>query len=179
MIIGISGKRGVGKTTSTNYLVKKYGFTKVGFADDLKLMAKMFYPFTDYDFGSGKEHKYKGHEWTPREFLLHLGELMRYHDKDYWLKRLMAKCVDETKNYCIDDLRFKNEAQAIVIGGGKLIRIERYEKKNPYGKDLDIPSEKDLDDYAFDYTVPKVRNCSMTELEKQLDGFMGEIFPIE
>ncbi len=175
MIIGISGKRGVGKTTSAKYLVKKYGYIRIGFADDLKLMAKMLYPFTDRDFTTDKEKKYKEFDWTPRDFLLHLGELMRYHDKDYWLNRLLAKCNDDTKNYCIDDLRFKNEAQALIIAGAKLIRIERYENKNPYGKDLDIPSEKDLDDYTFDYTVPKVRNTSMTELERQIDGFMGDL----
>ncbi len=173
--MGISGKRGVGKSTAAKYLVKKYGFIRVGMADDLKALAKTMFPFTDRDFDLGKEHKYKQYDWTPREFLIHLGELMRYHDPDYWLKRLMAKCADDTKNYCVDDLRFKNEAQAIVISGGKLLRIERYEKKNPYGKDLDIPSEKDLDDYTFDFTVPRVRNCSMTELERQLDAFMGEL----
>ena len=175
MIVGISGKRGVGKTTSANYLVKKYGYIRVGFADDLKTLARTFFPFTERDFGINKEVKYKTYDWTPREFLLHLGELMRFHDPAYWLNRALAKCVDTTKNYCIDDLRFVNEAEAIKFTGGKLVRVERYEKLNPFGKDLDIVSETALDDYKFDYTIHRVRNTSMTELEHQLDAFVSDL----
>ena len=174
MIIGFSGKRGTGKTTAANYLIKKYQFTKVGFADDLKIIARTLYPFTERDLGLNKETKYKDHDWTPRDFMIHLGELMRYHEPNYWLNRGIAKCNDTTKNYCFDDVRFTNEADAIKALGGKIIRIERYEKLNPFGKNLDIPSETDLDKYTFDFTILKIRNVSMTSLERQLDGYMSE-----
>ncbi len=173
LVVAISGKRGTGKTTSANYLSRKYGFIKVGFADALKEAARVFYPFTERDFGFNKEKKYKDFDWTPRDFMIHLGEMMRYHQPDYWLEKGLAKCVDTTRNYCFDDCRFTNEADAIRKLGGKVIRIERYEKLNPFGKDLDIISEKDLDNYKFDYVVPKVRNTSMTELEHQLDAFVN------
>lgn len=173
MIVGISGKRGVGKTAASKYLEKKYGYVRVSFADDLRAFAKTFFPFTERDFNQDKEKKYKQYDWSPRDFILHLSELLRYHDSSYWLNRALSRCTDPTKVYVFDDLRFKNEAESIKAQGGKLVRIERYEKLNPYGKNLDIASEKDLDDHKFDFVVHRVRNTSMTELEHQMDAFAG------
>lgn len=179
MIIGISGKRGVGKTTGANHLVKKYNFIKVSFAEDLKLAAKQLFPFTEVDFTSvkRKEAKYKMYDWSPRDFLINLGEFMRYHDKSYWLNRAMAKCADTTKNYVFDDLRYENEAEAIKAMGGKIVRIGRYPKQNPYGKDLDIASETSLDTYKWDYEIPAMWNMTLTDLYRKLDGVMEEVSP--
>lgn len=178
MIIGISGKRGTGKSVSADHLVKKHKFIKLSFADDLRALAKQMFPFTDLDFNSPgrKEKPWKTYEWSPRDFLLHLGEFGRYHDKDYWLKRALAKCKDSPHiNYVIDDVRFINEADTIRFHSGKIIRIERYEKHNPYGKNLDIPSETEMDDYKFDFTVERVWNLAMENLYKQLDIAMEDL----
>ena len=176
MLIGISGRRGTGKTTAANYLLRKHGFKRVSFADELKRLAKTLMPFTDNDLSviAKKEAKFKTYDWSPREFMIHFGEFMRFHDPNYWLDRGMSLVTDTTQSFVFDDVRYKNEAEAVKAAGGVLLRIERYEKKNPYGKNLDTPSETDLDNYTFDYTIPAVRNTTLTELYNQVESFMSE-----
>lgn len=178
MIIGISGKRGVGKTTAALYGVKKHGFVRVSFAEELKTLAKLLFPFKENDLivPAKKEGKFMEYDWSPREFLINLGEFCRYHDPEYWLKRGLGKCADASKTYVFDDVRYKNEADAIKAQGGKIIRVNRYEKANPYGKDLDIRSETELDDYKFDYVVEKAWNTSKEELYRQFDAFLSQEF---
>lgn len=177
MIIGISGKRGVGKTTAADYLVKEYHFEKVSFAEDLKSIAKTLIPFTEIDLSSikRKEAKFKNYDWSPRDFLIHLGEFMRFHDTDYWLNRALSKCKDPLKGYVFDDVRYQNEADAIKRLGGKILRISRYEHKNPYGKNIDTPSETNMDSYTYDFHIQEMWNTSITELHRQLRNFIETI----
>lgn len=174
VLIGISGRRGVGKTSAADHLVSKHKFTKLSFADDLRSLAKQMFPFTDVDFNSvgRKEKPWRTYEWSPRDFMLHLGEFCRYHDKDYWVKRALVRCVNPEGNYVFDDVRFNNEADAIKKLGGRILRVERYEKHNPYGKDLDIPSETELDKYKFDMEIPKMRNLTLENLYSQVNAFL-------
>lgn len=169
MIIGISGKRGVGKTSLANYICKSFKFTKLSFAEELKELAKSIFPFTEVDLNSvtRKEKRFKEFEFSPREFMTNFGDFIRYHDKDYWVKKAISKCESNKLDYIFDDVRFENEAEAIRAIGGKLIRIERYEKHNPYGKNLDISSETSLDKYKFDFVIPEVQNVAIESLYKQ------------
>jgi hypothetical protein len=172
MIVGISGHRGNGKTALANILVKNYGFIKLSFAEELKELAKTIFPLTEIDMSAitRKEKKFKTYDWTPREFLCNLGDFVRYHDRDYWLNKCLSKCSNDKVDYVIDDVRFENEAVAIKAKGGKVIRVNRYPKQNPYGKPLDIPSETSLDDYqGFDFTVHEVWNTSLEALARQAD----------
>jgi len=176
MIIGISGKRGVGKTLAQSHIVNNHGFKPVSFAKPLKDMAKTMFKFTENDLTvpKKKESPWNKHDWSPREFLIHLGEFMRFHENDYWLNQGIADCVDPVKNnYVFDDVRYKNEAEAIKKLGGVILRVERYEKHNPYGKNLDTPSETDLDDYKHDYVVEKMWNVKQEELFRQVDAFIS------
>lgn len=174
MLIGISGRRGVGKTAAALHMVKKHKYVKHSFAQDLRDMAKTMFPFTENDFNlpSKKESPFKTYEWSPREFMVGLGDFLRYHDQDYWLKRALVRCVDPKASYVFDDVRFPNEADAIRAKGGKILRIERYEKQNPYGKNLDIASESSLDTYNFDYRIEPMWNLTLAELHRQVDAFL-------
>lgn len=175
MIIGISGKRGVGKTLAANHIAKEHKFKVVSFAGELKSMARSMFKFSDNDLTipTKKESPWKGHDWSPRDFMIHLGEFMRFHETDYWLNRGIDACVEHVKNnYVFDDVRYINEADAIRKLGGVILRIERYEKHNPYGKNLDTPSETDLDKYTFDYTVERVWNIEHEDLFRQVDAFI-------
>lgn len=175
ILIGMSGKRGVGKTVCAKHLERFYGFQRKSFADSLRSHAKMLLPFTDDDLSDPKkkEAKFGKYDFTPREFMIHLGEFMRFHDKDYWVN-VVLNSLKKTGKYVIDDVRYENEASLIKNLGGKLIRVERYEQYNPYGKNLDIDSETSLDNYKdFDYEIPSPRNLSLKELTEQVDQFMG------
>jgi hypothetical protein len=157
----------VGKTALANHLVKNCGFIRVGFADSLKNIARLFFPFTPRDMTdpTRKESPYGEYEWSPRDFHIRLGEFARFHDPDFWLKKGLAMLDRPDSWYVFDDLRFKNEASTIAAVGAKIVRIERYESENPYGKNLDIPSETDLDDYPdFDYKIESCRNTNLHTL---------------
>lgn len=47
MIIGVLGPAGSGKDTVSDFLVSKYGFTKIALADPLKRICREVYGFTD------------------------------------------------------------------------------------------------------------------------------------
>lgn len=174
LIIGFSGWRGNGKTQASLYLARKYGFHTVSFAASLKEKAKSFFPFTPSDFSEkGKEKPYLHYDWTPRDFVIAVGKMARYFDADYWVNNSGLK--ESKGDVSVDDVRFPNEVDAIHQLGGKVVRIERQEKLNIYGKHLDDISETALDGYkGFDYTVDSCWNITLSDLHKQLDAMMEQ-----
>lgn len=175
-ILGLSGKRGVGKTALALHLVDKFGFVRVSFAEDIRRICRMLFPtLTEADFSDPKkkEKPHEPYDWTPRDLMLHVGEFMRFHDKDYWLKIGLAKCKDPKKVYVFDDLRFINEADALRKVDGKIIRVNRFESQNPYGKNLDIESETQLDSYSFDLVIESCWNTSLKQLYGHQDKIIG------
>lgn len=174
VILGISGKRGVGKTLLASHLVKTCGFQKVSFAEELRRLAKEFFPFTEAHFTSPtiKEKPFNTYDWSPREFMIHLGEFVRFHDENFWARKALAKCTQKTGYYVFDDVRYENEFNIIKNVGGKVIRVNRYADQNPYGKDLDTPSETQLDDAKFDYVVEKPRNMTPKMLTDHTEGIL-------
>jgi len=67
-------------------------------------------------------------------------EYRRAQDPDYWVKKAFEKCWGGGI-HIIDDVRFKNEAEAVLAADGWLVRVNR---KGHTGKHA---SEIDLDDY--------------------------------
>jgi hypothetical protein len=175
MIIGFSGKRGVGKTQAAMYMSRRYGFKTLSFAGSLKEMAKVFFPFTPNDFlEKNKETPYGDYDWTPRDFLISLGKFARFYDEDFWVRK---SGVDEAKeSTSVDDVRFPNEVKYLKDLGARIIRIERFESMNIYGKNLDDPSETSLDDYKdFDGRIDACRNTTLKELYSSLDSIVKDL----
>ncbi len=174
LIIGFSGWRGNGKTQASLYLARKYGFHTVSFAASLKEKAKLFFPFTPTDFSEkSKEKPYKDYDWSPRDFVIAVGKMARYFDPDYWVNN--SALFTQEGDISVDDVRFPNEVAAIKAMGGKVVRINRQEKLNIYGKHLDDVSETSLDGYKdFDYTVEDCRNVTLEDLHNQLDAMMEQ-----
>jgi hypothetical protein len=123
MIIGFTGAAGSGKDTASDYLVSKYGFTKVSFAAILKNMLSVA-GLPEPSNRDDKEKNVEGFDFTWRHAAQTLGTnwAREYLDKDIWVKLTMAK-LDPNKDYVFSDVRFDNEAQAIRNAGGSNILL--------------------------------------------------------
>ncbi|VVC05802.1 Uncharacterised protein [uncultured archaeon] len=141
MIIGLMGWTGSGKDTVSDYLVQKYGFKKLGFADSLKeAISSVFDWPLDMLQGSTKESRVwreKIDPWwakrlgisnlTPRYILQKWGTdvCRRYFNDDIWIASLERKLRISVQNIVIDDCRFSNEVAMIRQNKGILWRITR------------------------------------------------------
>ena len=115
MLIGLSGKKRVGKDTLGHYLELAYGFRRVGFADEIKRIATK-------ELGWDGKKDIRG-----RKLLQDFGMVIQAYEQTYWVHKAF-KTIERlekkgTKNVAITDLRFAHEAEAIRGRGGYVIRI--------------------------------------------------------
>lgn len=99
--------------------------------------------------------------FTPRALMQWWGtDYRRAQDKDYWVKKGLAKCVDRHVLYIIDDVRFPNEAEAVQsYWGSALVRVDRNDR--PSVSNEGHLSEVALDDYdGWDF---KIKNNTTLE----------------
>ena len=80
MIIGIIGKKRVGKDTVADYLVTEYGFEKMALADPMKKAVKEIFLMTDEQlWGSKKDEVDERYGVSPRRILQVFGtELFQF-----------------------------------------------------------------------------------------------------
>lgn len=139
-LIAITGFRNAGKDTIADYLVKKYGYTKLSFAGAVKDVASVVFDW-DRDMleGSTVESRLKREivdEWwskrlgiknlTPRWVLQNFGtELFRNHFHDeIWIANLERKIMKYDK-VVITDCRFPNEYDMVKKYDGTIISVFR------------------------------------------------------
>lgn len=170
-LIGISGKRGSGKTTLAQFLVRDYGFLRVSLAWPLKEMCKRDYGLTDEDVdGVLKEapthYRYDdGRYYTPRDILILEGNLKRRIDPDFFCRKAFQcmKSLAPSSRFVIDDIRFLNELEYFKKEGAKFVRLERAQTLPP----LEDPSETALDSYKeWDGLLIRELNRVPADLEK-------------
>lgn len=169
ILIGLSGKMQTGKDTVADYLVDKYKFVKLSWADKLKSIAMDLWGLT-YD------ECYVNKTERSRMIMQKLGtEVIRSIEENTWVNYLMREI--RKKGYSrvvIPDTRFPNEVEAIKKVGGKIWRVERYDTK-PTG-DVNHPSEIALDDYKhFDLTI--ANNFDIQHLHQLIDLAIQDSFP--
>lgn len=191
ILIGISGKRGVGKDLLASFLAKKYGFVNVPFASTLKEEVRKTFGLTfDHTDGRLKESPtnyesfYRGTKWTPREIMISYGQFFRKFDPLWWVKRTFKRIQDiqtfhqygDAARISISDVRFKNEADYIKEQGGFLVRLERKPELNIYKELIEDLSEIDLDNYdKFDLRLSAEENILPDDLKNFADDVMGYI----
>jgi len=155
--IAFSGKMQVGKTTSADYLVHKYGFIKLSFAGKLKEIAKDLWP---EQFECGQK---------PRKLLQDLGMKMREIDQDVWVKYLVriVRSLPKESNIVIDDLRFMNEYKALKNEGFFVVLVLRDVPPSPFGNH---PSEKEVEQMPYDALL--LNTGTLDRLYEKLDKIM-------
>lgn len=154
LIVGISGKKNAGKTTLATYLTARLDAERIGFADPLKrVVRELFNPPPGILYGDDAAKSTTARPgWTWRNILQHVGAEMREVDPLVWVNAGIAAALACRAEFAvIDDVRYRNEVDAIRVAGGVMIRLHR-------GEDTATdthPSETELDAYtAWDFTVP-------------------------
>jgi len=153
-LIGISGKKESGKDQFYRYLLEicpEYKNHK--FADKLKRMGALL-TGQPIDYFYNRNH-YADFlvDWgmTIREFMQKLGtEAIRTNlHQDAWVIALMSEFNEHSK-WVLTDVRFENEADAVLKQGGILVRINR----DSLDTNDQHPSETSLDNFdKFDYVI--------------------------
>lgn len=161
-----------GKTIVANYLVSKYGFIELAFADKLKQIAIDL-------FGMNPLFK-------DRDLLQVLGMKMRELDAQVWIKYLVPYIAHYslTRDVVVSDVRLRNEHTMLKAMGftmvkcyvGREMQLKRIKKEMP-----DMPlslrdhrSETDLDvegKLYWDFTISN-DGCTMKELLQQVDDMV-------
>lgn len=152
MLIGITGKKRSGKDTIGEYLVAHHGYTKVGFADLVKQSIAALFgidieivdrlkdePSAEVDLTFGKHVLAR---MSFRHFIQRYAtEAHRdVFSRDFWVGLLMDRVPEFT---VICDVRFENEAQAIIDAEGVIWQVERpgYISEDTHESEAGIPDE--------------------------------------
>ena len=182
MNVAVIGKMGSGKDVIGEYLIRKYGFTRYAFADNVKLIAEVWFPGL---YGDGKE--------KPRKLLQDVGTKFREIDSDVWIKAMLED-IDSNEGVAkahgfriedvvVTDVRMPNEYKALKDRGFKFIRVDvdnetRIQRLRDRGdsfteKDLLHDTEQHYDSFECDYYV---FNQGSKELAyEQIDRIMDKL----
>lgn len=163
-LIGISGKRGTGKSLLGKILSEQFGFISLSFAKELKERVREDFGLREIETdGEAKEKILPEYGLSPREIMIKYGQFFRSIDPDYWVRRTLRR-IKSDGDYCITDVRFRNEADAITKLGGVVVRLERLPKLNIYKGTIDDESENALDSYSFSSVLTAEHNRTPEDL---------------
>lgn len=130
-IIGLTGYARVGKDTAADYIADSMSYEHLKFADPIKSMARAIGLGRLEIEGALKEQPCELlNNRTPREFMQELGtDFMRERfGADVWVKIAMKRAdsvITCGGRVVFSDVRFSNEAEAIRLNGGVVIKIRR------------------------------------------------------
>lgn len=114
--IAFCGPMAAGKTFLANHLVNQYGYHKYSFATKLKALCYELYGIDKKDGES-------------RQILQRVGQQLRVHDPDVWVKYTLTEMrLNSNPLMVIDDLRYKNEADALRDNGFYIITVNTSEE---------------------------------------------------
>ena len=143
MIIGLAGKKQVGKSTAADHLRRTHAYSMGSFAAPLKELCRRAYGLSraqtdgSEDAKSSVVEKIQRHgpgifglperesPWTARQVMQYVGtDLYRAENPDHWVDLAMDG-VTGGDNITFPDVRFENEARAILQRGGIVVGITR------------------------------------------------------
>ena len=126
MIIGLCGAAGSGKDTAASRLVLFHGFLRFAFADPIydAVSAITGLEIHELKDRSRKENCLGWISYSPRRLLQSLGTEWGRDmiHPEIWVMSLMQR-VEGVRDAVITDVRFNNEAEAILARGGEVWRV--------------------------------------------------------
>ena len=137
-LIGITGYAQAGKDTLADFLVARFGFVKLSFADGVREMAEEINPIV-FDHQGGVYERYNeavfihGYEGaknntTLRDVLVGIGRGARnVLGENVWIDRVEKRMVEDryNRNFVISDVRYPNEAEMVSNNGGLVWEVIR------------------------------------------------------
>lgn len=172
MIVGMMGYARSGKDTVANYLNYKYGFVRHSFSKGVHeaLMAldpivETHYRYSDLIHTWG----YEGAKGNPevRRLLQRMGTEVGRNliDRDIWVKQVMREIkLNLGQNHVITNVRYTNEATAVLDQGGVLLKVTR----------LGVGPLNDHDSERIPelHTLTELTNDgTLADLHRQVDAF--------
>lgn len=174
MLIGILGRKRVGKDTSADYLIEKYDYQKIAFATPIKEACKLLFNFSEEDL-INKDIIHPQWGVTPRTLIKWVGtdifrikiqEILPDVEDKFWAIKCINKCGTLNGNVVISDVRHQNEIDKIRDNNGIIIKIIN---KNAE-KD---PDEDHIDALEGDYTI--YNESEYNQLYEKLDDIIKKI----
>ena len=190
IIFSFGSKKGVGKSTLTNYLKNFYGGAEVNFADPLKQISMILFGLTEEEVTDPKlkETFIPRLNTTPRNILQKLGtEIGRniipeifpeipLTSNNIWIDIFKRTCDSHfengTKIIWNSDMRFEDEYNFILSKNGVYIDIQRESNisNNQISTDQHSSEQQNISDYAHgriindsDIDTLKIRGLNMIE----------------
>lgn len=170
MIIGLSGYAQVGKDTVARILVEDYGYSRIAFADIIRVACYRLNPIVTMD-GMRLAHIVDLEGWEIAKTLPEIRRLLQVMgsevgreliDPQIWVE-LTLHNTDKNDKVVISDVRFKNEAEEIKWRHGQVWRITRIDKDKPVNLHR---SETDMDNWNFDHYI--ANNGSVDDLKEEV-----------
>lgn len=172
MIVGLSGYARAGKDTAATALVMD-GWQRAAFADKLRALALATDPMITNEFSLSAVVRDHGWEHAKdiypevRRTLQALGQGVRdVLGANTWVHALIDS-LDRRTDWVITDVRYPNEAQAIVDAGGRIVRIVR----PGHGPVNGHASETALDDWPFDTVI--LNDSTLEQLARNIRAFVA------
>jgi dephospho-CoA kinase len=176
LLLGFNGPPACGKDTAADHLVAEHGFTRIAFADPIRLAALGLDPFVGPGVRLSEIVGAYGWEQTKRDWpevrriLQALGtEAGRHiHGPHVWISHAFDKIdsLPPDLPVVITDVRFGNEAAALRRCHGTLIHLRRSGTTSDHVV-MAHPSETESAAITADISIPN--NGTLDDLHRRLD----------
>ena len=158
MIIAFTGYAGTGKTTAANYLVEQHSFIRHNFKDalvaEMKENLDLVLTLLGTLYGMTIDELFANKPPIMRALMQSYGtEVRRKDDPDYWTNQWSATLPEGM--VVVDDVRFRNEAEAVKSMGGIIVRLTRPDIRNGGDQQSETEQRDIADDYIFETEVGK------------------------
>ncbi len=184
-IIGFSGQKQAGKSTSAQWVLDHYDAVQYDFAAPLKeIILSCFDIELRHLYGTDADkNEIQSCGLSGRELMQRIGtDWFRAIDPNCWLQAWKKKISDHTMPQSllvVADTRFPNEVQAIQLMGGRVIRLTRH---TVYGCSNEHSSETALTDYRFFDWFIHNQNITLKErnvkLKRYFDHYLSQVMEL-
>jgi hypothetical protein len=166
-VLGICGHAGAGKDMVADYLVKEFSFVRMAFADPIKEMAHIYFGVPQDQLQ--RSDKPQNVRWLLQQLGTEIGRTFR---ADIWTETLCRRIqMSLEPRIVVTDVRFPNEAEALVTGlGADLIQIVRTDNPNNGMNMMQHPSETSIEKIP-----PVLFHCAFLNVEGKQNDLLHSV----